>query len=106
MANRLQITLIDDLDGSTASETVAFALDGKSYEIDLNEANATAFRQSLAPYVKAARSTKPSTRRRGQQAANDHDTKAIRAWAQSQGLMTAARGRIPTSVIEQYRASA
>jgi hypothetical protein len=106
MANRLQVTLIDDLDGSEAAETVAFALDGKSYEIDLNDANAATLRELLAPYIKAGRSTKATARRRSQQSTSDRDTKAIRAWAQSQGLMTAARGRIPASVIEQYRASA
>lgn len=104
MANRLQVTLIDDLDGSEAAETVAFALDGKAYEIDLNDANAAVLRELLAPYIKAGRSTRATARRRGPQ--SDRDTKAIRAWAQSQGLMTAARGRIPASVIEQYRASA
>jgi len=40
--------LEDDLDGSEADETVTFALDGVSYEIDLNAKNAAALRDSLA----------------------------------------------------------
>ncbi len=47
--------LIDDLDGSEATETVTFGLDGTTYEIDLNKKNAAALREALEPYVKAAR---------------------------------------------------
>ncbi|MBN3584983.1 Lsr2 family protein, partial [Algoriphagus aestuarii] len=32
MARKVQVLLIDDLDGSQAEETVSFALDGTSYE--------------------------------------------------------------------------
>ena len=43
--------LEDDIDGSVADETVTFALDGVTYEIDLNAKNAAALRDALAPYV-------------------------------------------------------
>ena len=33
--------LVDDIDGSTAEETVSFALDGVEYEIDLSTPNAS-----------------------------------------------------------------
>ena len=105
MANRIQVTLVDDLDGSEAAETIAFGLDGKSYEIDLNDRNAASLRDALAPFIRVARPTK--ARRRGRaESAPDRDAKAIRAWAQAQGLTIAARGRIPSEVIEKYRASA
>ena len=55
MAQKVQIHLVDDLDGSDASETVSFALDGATYEIDLNEAHAEELRNALAPYVGHAR---------------------------------------------------
>lgn len=32
--------LVDDLDGSEANETLTFALDGLSYEVDLNVSHA------------------------------------------------------------------
>ena len=51
MAQRTQVLLIDDLDGSSADETVAFGLDGSAYEIDLSANNADQFRKSLASYV-------------------------------------------------------
>lgn len=49
------MSLIDDLDGQVANETVTFGLDGKSYEIDLSDANASKLRDALAVYVAAAR---------------------------------------------------
>ena len=55
MAQRVVVTLSDDIDGGEAAETVAFGLDGKSYEIDLNPANAKKLRKALAPYVEAGR---------------------------------------------------
>ena len=55
MAQRVNVVLVDDLDGSDAVETVSFALDGVDYEIDLNAAHADALREALAPYVGHAR---------------------------------------------------
>ncbi|NEE54003.1 Lsr2 family protein, partial [Streptomyces sp. SID8455] len=55
MAQRVVVTLSDDIDGGTAAETVTFALDGKTYEIDLNPANAKKLRKALAPYMAAGR---------------------------------------------------
>ena len=55
MAQKVVVTLFDDIDGSEAAETIAFGLDGKSYEIDLNEVNARKLRKALAPYVEAGR---------------------------------------------------
>jgi hypothetical protein len=47
--------LVDDIDGSQAVTTVSFALDGRSYEIDLSESHLSALQQALAPFVSAAR---------------------------------------------------
>jgi len=58
MAQRLQVVLTDDLDGRKAAETVSFALDGTSYEIDLSAKNATKLRTVLALFVAAARGGK------------------------------------------------
>ena len=41
MAKTVIVKLVDDIDGSDADETVQFALDGKSYEVDLSTANAS-----------------------------------------------------------------
>ena len=42
MAQKVQVVLIDDIDGGSADETMSFAVDGVSYEIDLSTANAGA----------------------------------------------------------------
>ena len=41
MAQRVNVILVDDLDGGDAVETVSFGLDGVDYEIDLSEAHAS-----------------------------------------------------------------
>ena len=55
MAQKVQVILVDDVDGGEAAETVSFALDGTSYEIDLAEKNAKELRDAFARYVSAAR---------------------------------------------------
>ena len=48
------VTDTDDIDGSEAAECVAFALDGREYEITLSEVNAARLRVIFAPFVAAA----------------------------------------------------
>jgi hypothetical protein len=55
MAKTVIVKLTDDLNGGDADETIQFALDGKSYEIDLSTANASKFRQLLKPYMEKGR---------------------------------------------------
>lgn len=57
MARRVEVVLIDDLDGAPADQTVSFALDGTNYEIDLSESNAGSLRDLLSTYVAASRKT-------------------------------------------------
>ena len=57
MAQKTQTILIDDIDGSPASGTVRFALDGVEYDIDLSEAHARKLRDSFEPWTSAARRT-------------------------------------------------
>ncbi|HEX3812127.1 MAG TPA: Lsr2 family protein [Mycobacteriales bacterium] len=114
MAKR--VVLVDDIDGGDADETVAFALDGESYEIDLSKKNAAALRQLLAEYVAAARSTEsaPAPTRapvdangsRAPYAPIDREqAAAIRTWARRKGHDVSDRGRIPSRLVELYNAS-
>lgn len=48
-------TLIDDIDASAAGETVEFALDGASYEIDLNAKNTQKLRSALTKFTAEGR---------------------------------------------------
>lgn len=109
MAQKVQVILLDDLDGGDADETVSFALDGASYEIDLSTANATKLREVLAPYVASARKSAAAKRGRGRAASTTRssrsDTTAIRDWAREQGLKVSDRGRIPSDILAKYEAA-
>ena len=87
MAQKTQVILVDDVDGSEANQTVTFALDGVSYEIDLNDEHAAALRESLEEWVGKARRTggrRSSGRRR------------------SRGLEVSDRGRVSAEVRKAY----
>ncbi|MGW7646446.1 histone-like nucleoid-structuring protein Lsr2 [Streptomyces bobili] len=101
MAQKVVVTLFDDIDGSEAAETIAFGLDGRSYEIDLNEANARKLRKTLAPYVDAGRKRSRSGKAYRQTEVAP-DPAAVRAWAQANKLDVPARGRIPKKVYEAF----
>ena len=108
MAQKVLVEILDDIDGTTAAQTVQFGLDGVTYEIDLSDGNATALRDELARYIAAGRriggrkvrvatgqSTTTSTtdRERNQQ---------IRAWANANGYEVSERGRLSSEVIAAY----
>jgi hypothetical protein len=101
MAQKVHIVLEDDLDGSPATETVSFGLDGKTYEIDLNDKNAGKLRDALAQYVGAARSV-GGARRGGRKSAAASNlgpsAREVRDWARSNGYDVPDRGRIPADV--------
>jgi hypothetical protein len=106
MAQKVQVLLVDDLDGGEADETVSFSVDGASYEIDLSSANAKKLRDSLQPFVEKSRKAGSARGRKRQRAASSRERSAeIRAWAKDRGIKVNERGRIPASVIEQYEAS-
>lgn len=112
VAQRVVVTLSDDMDGGEAAETVAFGLDGKMYEIDLNAANAKKLRKALAPYLAAGRkqSSRAAAGRSPSMETYTHtslapDPAAVRAWAQSNKMEVPARGRIPKRVYEAFRAA-
>ncbi|MCX3062479.1 histone-like nucleoid-structuring protein Lsr2 [Streptomyces beihaiensis] len=105
MAQRVVVTLFDDIDGSEAAETVVFGLDGRSYEIDLNEANAEKLRKALAPYLEAGRKHAVRTGKPYKHTTLSPDPAAVRAWARSHGFEVPPRGRIPKRVYEEFAAA-
>lgn len=105
MAQKVQVLLVDDLDGIEADETVTFALDGKTYEIDLTTANAEKLRGLLEPYTAGGRRTGGRTtggRGKGRVAVSSPDTAKIRAWAKENGYDVNDRGRVPATVKAAY----
>ncbi|MFF1615477.1 Lsr2 family protein [Amycolatopsis sp. NPDC058278] len=113
MAQRVQVQMVDDLDGSEASQTVPFSLDGVTYEIDLSEENASALRDELARYVGAARriggrkvrlATGQSLSGLSGSGTDRERNRQIREWAQANGYEVAERGRLSSEIIAGFEA--
>ena len=107
MAQRVQILIEDDTDNSVADETVAFGLDGVSYEIDLSAANAARLRRTLAQWIDHARSSgrrrSRGRRRAGGSAATKRvEVSAVRAWARAHGMQVSRTGRVPGAILDAY----
>ncbi|MFC1418293.1 histone-like nucleoid-structuring protein Lsr2 [Streptacidiphilus cavernicola] len=110
MAQKVQVLLVDDLEGGEADETVTFALDGVAYEIDLTHTNAGKLRELLAPYTEKGRKQsgrsggagRSRTGRAPRPVGGNPDTAKVRAWAKENGLDVNDRGRVPSTVREQY----
>jgi hypothetical protein len=118
MATLTTVTLVDDLDGSEAAESVSFALDGVTYEIDLSEDNAEKLRDALAGYVASARrvdgsrrgirpkAVRPAKAPRGSRTGPDREqTAAIREWARANGYEVSERGRLSANVLAAFEAA-
>lgn len=107
MAQKVNVLLVDDIDGGDADETVQFSLDGARYEIDLSAQHAQGLRSALAGYIEHARKAsgsagRPRARRT---AVNGTRNKEVREWAAANGFKVSERGRIPTDVIAKYEAA-
>ena len=109
MVQKTQVVLIDDIDGSEADETVSFAVDGVTYEIDLTSAHAAELREAFATWIGHARKTttrlgassgRSSARRGG--CTDRAQLGKIREWARENGYKVSDRGRIPGNVLEAF----
>lgn len=119
MAQKVQVLLVCDLhdDEVEGVETIAFGLDGSSYEIDACEQHAAELRDSFARYVgsarRAGRATAGSgTRRAGRSSSrpaapgSDRErVQAIREWARANGHAVSERGRLSSTVLAAYDAA-
>jgi hypothetical protein len=108
VAQKVLVQLLDDLDGSEAQQTRRFGWEGNDYEIDLSEKNDAALAKTIEKYVAAARRVGRSPRAKGRalvKVPTDVDASAVRAWATANGVTVNVKGRVPASVIEQYRAA-
>lgn len=107
MAQRVIVSLEDDLDGTKADETVQYALDGVNYEIDLSTKNSDKLRKSLADWISHSRRVGGRKKVGGNQPAkrDPEQTKAIRKWAADAGIEVPSRGRIPEEVIAKWEAA-
>lgn len=116
MAQHTTVRLVDDLDGSDATDTVEFGLDGKYFEIDLSEENAQRLRDALQAFIAAARQVRISKPGRGPKrgavaggstatTADREQNQAMRRWAREHDIEVNERGRIPQRVQDAYHAN-
>lgn len=113
MAQKVQVLLVDDIDGGAADETVTFALDGVSYEIDLTTEHAAELRDALGTWVGHARKVGGRSSGRsggsssggGSRPRRSSDAGAVRAWAKENGHEVSERGRISAEIREAYEAA-
>lgn len=105
MARKTQVILTDDIDGSEATGTVSFALDGVTYEIDLNDDNARRMRNQLNEWTGKARRIGGRRKTGTRSAGSSNDAGKIRAWAKENGYEVSDRGRVSTEVREAYNAA-
>jgi hypothetical protein len=115
MAKETFVRMTDDIDGTEATTTIIFGMEGRQYEIDLNEKNEAALKKALAKYIGAARMIgkmpKPPTNGHARAGgttparASREQLQAIREWARKNGLEVSDRGRIPASVVEAFEAA-
>jgi nucleoid-associated protein Lsr2 len=95
--------LVDDIDGSEATQSVQFGVDGIAFQIDLNDQHAEELRTKLTPFIDVARRIRnEGGRTRGagpRRAPSDKDrNSAIRQWALDEGVELPSRGRIAGAV--------
>jgi hypothetical protein len=108
MAQRVNVVLVDDIDGTDAVETVSFALDGVDYEIDLSDEHAAELRDAISLYIGHARRT-GGRRRSGKRSTSTASSDAagtsaadIRAWARENGWTVPERGRVSSEVRQAF----
>jgi D-alanyl-D-alanine carboxypeptidase len=110
MAQRTQVVFTDDIDGSPADTTIRFAVAGTAREIDLNAAHAEQFRQSVQPFIDAARKASGSASRRASASRASSRPAApspseVRTWARGQGIEVKDKGRVPAELIVRFQAA-
>ena len=107
MAQKVEVTLIDDLDGGQADETIAFGLDGTQYVIDLSGENAKKLREAVARYIEAARKDRGSLmagRGTARKASSPGpNTSDVREWAKAQGHEVSERGRVSKALVVKFQ---
>ncbi|GAA3544021.1 nucleoid-associated protein Lsr2 [Aeromicrobium flavum] len=118
MAQRVVTILTSDISGKEIEdgqgETVNFALDGTSYEIDLTKKEAEELRGALKNYIALGRRSSPSSRpsagRRGNGSGSGsgrtpEELAHVRAWAKENGHEVSERGRIKREVLDAFDAA-
>jgi len=115
MAQKTEVILTDDLDGSPAEDTFRVSWEGQAVEVELSSDNRKRIEESLAALFDAGRripvhygsrgpqGPKPKTKApRTDGGAARQDNNVIRGWARQNGLQVSDRGRISREVLAEY----
>ena len=108
MAKTTVTHVTDDIDGTPDAQTVTFGFQGVAYSIDLGQRNLDRLAKSLAPFIDHAtrqRGGAAPVRRSASTANRAYDLAAFREWAAKNKVDVPRHGRIPSAVVEQYRAA-
>lgn len=105
------VDLVDDLDGSEATQTIKLGYADRWYELDLSDANVAGLEAALAAYLTAGRppASPAPAKRRGRGSTKRHDNAqrnaAIRAWAADQGMAVSPRGTLSRELVAAFDAA-
>lgn len=105
MATRTVTVLVDDIDGGAAERTIAIALDGESYELDLSTAHHHEMVRDLARWMAVARRVSGDGSPTPFYSETRADPRAVREWARARGIEIPQGKRVPKDVVEQFRAA-
>ena len=94
MARKTQVILTDDIDGSDATGTVSFGIDGVAYEIDLNDDNTQQMREQLGEWASKARRVGGRRNTGTRTASSPSDAGKIREWASQRPQSPRPRPRV------------
>lgn len=106
MARREITQYFDDLDGTQLNTenlcTMRFSMEGTDYVIDLSEDNARDFHRVLEPYIHAAHTVTSTAKTTRKRIGTGSNARAIRQWAEDQGMTVSNRGKIPQAIVDAY----
>lgn len=112
MAQQVKVVLLDDLDGTEATESHDFALNGVEYEIDLSEENSLRFKAAFEEFTAVARRKTGSRNGQVRQRRSAHGApsvrhsreylQSVRGWARKKGYTVLDRGRVPKDILDKF----
>ena len=108
MASRTIIELTDDIDGTTADQTVTFAFQGYTYESDLSKKNLEKLVKAMEPFTTNGRKSggrRSGTGRSTSRGSDKNQLKAMREWGAANGFKVNGRGGVSTELQNAHHAA-
>lgn len=106
MVTKQVVELVCDVDGSEATQSIPFSIDGVAYEIDVCDTHAEKLRAAVESYATAGRKIPGpawvGARKRPRTHADRNRAEQIRDRARAAGVPVADRGRIPAHVVQRF----